>query len=404
MLEKRNFAWPVTTFPKYDYDMVQDWVKQYEELIQKKQIVIFGAGIRGTLFLKFLNELGYNNIIFVDNNPLKVGSTINGCPIVSFEEVRMYKSKIIVLISIENAAAVHLQLEQAGFVLGENFFYLESKLYENFANEFIDKRPISNLVFGDCGLTDVAKQDEDYRSLADLICSQLGADRTKALAVHAMGLRGFYHILHAHIYHVSRPNHVVMMANFDALTGQQHLLPRSQNAPLIRWISDLLQKQDSELEEYAEICKERFEKYTFDCFTSFKKNMDHISQDKNDRLVFRISYMYQLNYDIEPMLYLRKIIQLCKTNNIALLFFIPPVNSEYAEQLWGDEFKKRYSANVASLCQFIGKDAGILDFSDLAHREDFAQKNTVDEIVRFNIRYKIAQKIAQAVELGIDYD
>lgn len=107
--------------------------------------------------------------------------------------------------------------------------------------------------------------------------------------------------------------------------------------------------------------------------------------------------MYQLNWEIEPMVYMKKIIRLCKENKINLLFFIPPVNSEYAQELLGSAFREKYDANVVSLREFIGSEVPVLDFSDIASREEFAQRNTVDEIVKFDARKRIAERLAQAV-------
>lgn len=397
MNEKQNFAWPVTTFAKYDYDVVKKWVEEYGSLLEEKQIVIFGAGIRGTLFLNFLQDFGYNDILFTDNNPVKVGGTVYKCPIVSYEEVVQKKEEVVVVVSIENATTVKEQLVKSGFVENQNFFYLESNLYKNFIDGFLEKKETKNLAMGCCAFTDIAKTDVDQRSLAELIRAEMGESCTKALAVHAMGMRGYYHILHAYMNFMQKPENVVIMIHFDALTGKQHMLPRSQNAPLIRELCGVVNHQDAELEEYAEVTQARFDNFTMDCFTSSKENMSRISQEKNDRLVFRINYMYQLNWEIEPMVYMKKIIRLCKENKINLLFFIPPVNSEYAQELLGSAFREKYDANVASLREFIGSEVPVLDFSDIASREEFAQRNTVDEIVKFDARKRIAERLAQAV-------
>ena len=397
MSEQKNFSWPVTAFPKYDYDEVYKWNQQYGETAKNKQIVIFGAGIRGSFFLDFLQEFGFKNICFTDNNPAKVGGMVNGCPILPYEEVVRMQDNIIVIVSVENALSIKEQLRHSGFVENKNFFYLESNLYQNFITNFLEQKDTKTIVMGDCGLTDIARADIDYRSLSDLIYTYLGKDYTKVLAVHAMGMRAFYHILHAYSNLIQKPKTVVVMVNFDALTGKQHLLPRSQNTPLIQKLTALLNHKDYALEEYAYITQERFERFTTDCFTSSQENIQELSKDKNDRLVFRISYMYKLSTGIEPMIYMKKIIDLCKDNKINLFFFIPPINSEYGTELWGKRFREKYDENVAVLKAFIGDEIPVLDFSDIATRDEFAQRNTVDEIVRFEARQRIAFEIAKAV-------
>ena len=68
-MEPKNYAWPVTVAGRYDYDALEKCVNQYKDILDKKQLVIFGAGIRGTVFSIWLKKKGYTQIIFTDNNP-----------------------------------------------------------------------------------------------------------------------------------------------------------------------------------------------------------------------------------------------------------------------------------------------------------------------------------------------
>ena len=65
MVEAKNFAWPVTSVNREDYDALMECMIRNEGTWEK--IVIFGAGIRGTEFSVVLKEKGYKNIFFVDN-------------------------------------------------------------------------------------------------------------------------------------------------------------------------------------------------------------------------------------------------------------------------------------------------------------------------------------------------
>lgn len=70
---KLNYAWPVTTMAKYDYDALKMCVGGNEKIFREKPIAIFGAGIRGTMFSKILEMWGYTDMVFCDNNEDKLG-------------------------------------------------------------------------------------------------------------------------------------------------------------------------------------------------------------------------------------------------------------------------------------------------------------------------------------------
>ena len=396
MEEVVNFAWPVTTLCKYDYKALKECVEENSVIFEQKQIVIFGAGIRGTSFSILLQKLGYNNIIFTDNNPKKIGGFINQFPILGYDEIKNRKD-IIVVNSVENGFSINDQLRSDGFVENNDYFYIENHLYELYLQEFKKVINTDTIVMGDCGITDISKEDSDYTNLGELLKIQLG-DETKILAVHAMGMRAFYHILKAHIENIEVPRKVVIMANFETFTGKQHLLPRSQHARLIEMISNSINNQDTELYEYVRITKERFENFKVDYFASSKSALNQMSREKNDRIVIRMNYMYELHEDNECIIYMKKIVDACKKNNIKILFFIPPVNYMYAEELYGGKFTDKYESNVDKLKELINSyGAEVLDLSYLLDQDKFADIHTIDETTNYEGRKAVANEIVKRV-------
>ena len=399
MNEAKNFAWPVTTLCKYDYKALKEFVKENEPLFKSKQIVIFGAGIRGTSFSIFLQKIGYHNIVFTDNNEQKIGGYINEFPIISYEEMVKRKEEIVIIISVENGFSIMKQLEKDNFQEGVDFFYIENHLYDLYLKEFLEQKKTETLIMGDCGITDISRTDSDYTNLGEILKEKLGSNKTKVLAVHAMGMRAFYHILKAHIENIEIPRRAIVMTNFETFTGKQHLLPRSQHARLIDMISKSISDSDEELREYVEVTKERFDNFKVDYFASSKNTLNKMSKDKNDRIVIRMNYMYELKEDNECIVYMKKIISLCNHNNIKLLFFIPPANYMYAEELYGDKFKERYSANVKKLKDIINSNgAEILDLSYLLESDKFADVHTIDETTNYEGRKIVAGKIVGKIE------
>lgn len=393
-----NFAWPVTTLCKYDYKALKECVEENSTILRQTQIVIFGAGIRGTSFSILLQKFGYRNIIFTDNNSNKIGGFINEFPIVSYDEIKNRKD-IIVINSVENGFSINNQLKNDGFVENVNFFYIENHLYELYLQEFKKVINTDTIVMGDCGITDISKEDSDYTNLGELLKNQLG-NETKILAVHAMGMRAFYHILKAHIENIEVPRKVVIMANFETFTGKQHLLPRSQHARLIEMVSNCVNNQDAELYEYVRIAKERFENFKVDYFGSSQSALNQMSRERNDRIVIRMNYMYELKEDNECIVYMKKVVGLCKKNNIKILFFIPPVNYMYAEELYGSKFTEKYESNVDKMKEIVAKyDADLLDLSYLLGQDKFADIHTIDETTNYEGRKAVADEIVKRVNV-----
>lgn len=398
MNNELNFAWPVTTLCKYDYRALKECVEEHSKMFGQKQIVIFGAGIRGTAFSILLQKFGYDNIVFTDNNSDKIGGFINQFPIIRYEEVKNRKD-IVIINSVENGFSINEQLKNDGFVENIDYFYIENHLYELYLQEFQKTINTDIIVMGDCGITDISKDDKDYTNLGELLKNQLG-DKTKVLAVHAMGMRAFYHILKAHIGYVEVPQKVVVMANFETFTGKQHLLPRSQHARLIEMVSNAVNHQDTELSEYVKVTKERFENFKVDYFVSSKNALNQMSRERNDRIVVRMNYMYELQEDNECIIYMKKLVDLCKKNNIKVLFFIPPVNYMYTEELYGSKFTEKYQSNVDKLKEIVSKyGADLLDLSYLLGQDKFADIHTIDETTNYEGRKAVASEIVKRVNV-----
>ena len=99
---------------------------------------------------------------------------------------------------------------------------------------------------------------------------KLGYENVKLLTMHGMGLPSFYHVLKAQINCGMQPGIVVVMLNFETLTGKQHLLPRSQHTKLIREICKVSPDPDGQLAAYARLTEERVKNIQAEFFTTNK--------------------------------------------------------------------------------------------------------------------------------------
>lgn len=396
-MKQINWAWPVTTLAKYDLDALRECVEQHREAFCSHQIIIMGAGIRGTSFSILLGKMGFKDLVFTDNNEEKIGGWINEYPIIPYSEAEKKRGKAVVLVSVENGYSLIRQLEDSGYVYNKDCFFVDSHIYDEYLNKLKDNRPLKTLILGDCGLTDISYEDQNQDALGKMLEDELGAEETKTLAIHAMNMGLFYHVIKTHVIYVSVPEQLVVMTNFETFTGKQHLLPRSQHADLVERLSSEY-PQDMELKEYSKTVRNRFENFKLDYFASSQTAMSHMKKEKNDRLVFMMNYMYDLDETIEPIIYLNKIMELGKERNIRIKCFIPPVNYEYAQKLLGERFMSKYSENVSKL-EWIIKQGGaeLLDLSFVLPSVEFASATTIDETVNYAGRKKILEKLAHYI-------
>ena len=389
-MEKKNFAWPVTVVGDYDNRAMKSFMKEYETVLKKKKIVIFGAGIRGTIFSILLAGEGYTDLRFTDNNEKKIGHYVNEFPIIALDEVQKEKDNFFIIISVENGQAIKEQLETLVFCEGIHYAAVENYVYANYIEKFFKEGEWETLIFGDCGLSDIGIKENNTQTLGMLLEEKNDVNKTKVLALHGMGMRAYYEIFKAHCKYVKQPKKLMVMANFETFTGKQHLLPRSQHVPVFEMLYSRL--KDADIYEYMCLAQKRFSDITMDYFLSSKEHAGN--SQNNDRLVIKMNYMYHLSLQNECVQYMFLLSEFCNENNIELAFFIPPVNYQYAEMLWGDRFSERYNDNCRTLIkEWDERGIKYLDLSYLLTSDCFADIKTIDECANYRGRTRQADEI-----------
>lgn len=401
----KNYAWPITAISKENYQAVVDCLLS-NSVFREKKILVFGAGIRGAELAVIMKKLGFTNIIFTDNNSEKWGGVIDSYPIISVRDALNLREQVVSIISTEEGESICDQLEKAGFVRNKTYFYPLPNLYDRFISEFKRQQREKILVMGDCMFEVVSFDDANKDSLTEMLYQRLGYDNVKLLTMHGMGLPAFYHVLKAQINMGYKPNVFVVMLNFETLTGKQHLLPRSQHTKLMKAVSEIAPDKDGELRKYYQLTMERVNNVKSEFFTTEKFATGHndagLISDGASRLFFKLHYMYDLDTNIESLMYLRKIMMLGIDNGIKIVPFVPPVNYERGYELFGTDFESAYSHNLKLLSDLVVKGGfKLLDLSHICTKEEFAHVTTPDETTNYIGRCKITDAICSEIKRSI---
>lgn len=398
MNEKINFAWPVTSENAIVYQHFQTEIKKLKDKLAMKRIVIFGAGIRGCCLLHVLEQHGFQNIVFCDNNPEKQGNLINNYNILSLDQALCYKEGQIFLISPENSGAMNRQLAEAGLKEGEDWFSFDISVYDAYVAEY--RRPIANhlLVMGDCAFSHIALTDEVTDSLGDMLKVRLGKERCKVLAMHGLGQQAYYHIIQSLLTKGERPSLLLLLLVLEVLTPKAHLMPRTQHPVLIHKLVETTPNPRVEFTQYAKLAEERFNRFQVESFASFKKTED----DTSEKLYMKMNYLFKIKEETEGVVYLKKTIRLLNDEGIPIVLYVPPVNYMQGERLFGSDFKTRYTENFTKLYSFLDGEHlaySVIDASFLLTKDEFAAENTIDETANYAGRSKLLNFFNESEEL-----
>lgn len=394
----KNYAWLVTAYDKRVYESVRKCIDENEERFLNKQIIIFGAGARGSEISVILEELNPCPLIFADNNSQKWGGMIDKYPIISPNDAFDMKDKAIFLISTEESAEIEEQFADNGLVENHDFFVIRTSAYKEFVQEFDRVVKEEVLFFADCMFAVISFRDKIKLSLTEMIEKDLGKNQVKLLTMHGMNIRSYYHILKAQVRKAMKPKTVLLMVNFETLTGKQHLLPRSQHTELIEKIAQRV-PDDHEMQEYLSIVKDRFQNVQAEFFVGEETNKAGVIGNSAARIFFKLHYLYKLDKNIEPIQYLIKAIRYCKNNEIEIIPFVPPVNYEYGIELFGEEFENLYQRNLLIIKQICEEESCLfLDLSHCCCKEQFADVTTPDETTNYYGRKIVVNKIRDILE------
>lgn len=386
----KDFSWPVSAFNEKEFRKFSLDIDANYEKMYGREVYIFGAGIRGCIFLKFCEMKNIKVTGFIDNDPNKADGCIGDYRIQKFEEVHEQKIPYYVIVSTENSQGIIQQLTKEGLEQGEDFLSVKTDLYDNFADNFFRKDDYPYLFLGDCIFSQVAVGDSSYDSLEDMVYHEFGKERCNILGMHGMPIRTFYHLVRLLLKSGRIPQKVVLVVNTVMFAGKKNQLPRAQHTPLLRKIQEKLDFDDKEFWDYVKITEERMERFQTDAFVSTSSNIKNRNSRRIEDLRMKINYMYSLDENEEGVVYLRKLAELCREYKVEFVPFLPPINYEYGGNVFGEEFHSFCRANAQRLKDMLGKGYGVTlwDAGYLLSQDYFAASDTINEITNYAGRQK----------------
>lgn len=396
----KNFTWPVSAYLYDDYVKLKECLELNKKKLENKQLIIFGAGIRGCVFGKLLSSFGYSSFIYVDNNKDKWDGYIfdENHPIKSSDYLLEDNKDKVILVSIESIELVEEQLKSLGYKENENLFYVVTDVYGDFVKEFSRTYTNNTLVIGDCGLSQISIQDTQHKCLGNMLQDKLGYNKCKVLSVHGMGMRSFYNLFKLQVINNHKPKKLVLMTNFEIFTKIHHILPRTQHAKLFEKLSnDIDLTFSAEWEEYCELVNQRSSTIQIE---TMEYKVDETT-NHNEKMVFKMNYMYRLSEKVEDSIYLSKLLEYAKEQNVEVLCFIPPANYQFAEQCH-ENFKEKYDKNRKILTKWVN-DLGVpmLDLSYVVESDGFADVRTIDETCNQKGREIVLDLLVDAIMNGV---
>lgn len=395
---KTDFEYPEYMYDRQDYILFQQFLSDNADILNNHKLVIFGAGIRGSIFGVFLTKFGFTNYEFSDNNQQKWGGLLGGHLIMSPAELAAQKSECVVLVSLESKELVQdieIQLEGMGFTRKKDLFSLPSDIYDLYLDEFF--KPIINhvLVLGDCRFTFVSVNDDNTKTLNDMIKDELiGASiNSKVLSMHALCMRAQYYVIKSQFEMGNIPELIVLPVNYETYNGTTHLLSSSQHHELMHRIYEAMPNKDSEFSDYVALTKERTLNPPFIFSMDESQGLETVS-DKKLRLFLKMSYMYKPDLESEGIVYLIKAMELARQYNVKMLTFVPPLNYMSGKEYWGERFISDYNNGIAVFKEIIEQNGGqFLDQSYLLTEKDFYSKYDKNEIANYEGRNQMSKSL-----------
>lgn len=395
-MDKKDFSWAVVGISCDDYIAFSSWITNHHDLLEHKKLIIWGAGSRGSIFAWVLEKYGIDDFIFADSNPSLWGGKVNGADIISPSNLSFYKDRLI-LVSPENSGEIEEFLNEHGYLGDHDYFIIETKTYDKFMKEFLRDYRRNYLVLGSCEFDMISIFDSEYNSVKDMLFDCLGADSTKILSVHGLGMRAHYNLFQLQLARGMRPQNLILQINVDTLVAKDHLRPHTQHVELFKRLMDLQENPSEEFLQYFEAASARSKNPLMKPFESLESK-ERFPKVKI-RNFLRYYFMSELDCDAEGLVYLGKILDLAAKENVKVLPFIWPVNYQLGREVFQEEFDIKYQNNIRKIEKIVQKrNISILDLSYSLDSKLFAWPEAPNASLGIQGRQMIAGMLAQAIK------
>lgn len=375
--------WHLKSAEKELINAFTSFLSEKQHLFNQKQLYVWGASVRGTLLGIMLEDSGWNNFSYLDNDDRKWGEQIHGHSILSPDQLKEHTG-IYVIVPIEYGESLREQLVNMGLQEHHSFSILQSGINETFVEEFYRAYDNKYLILGETFLNEVVISDNNPRSMKELLWQTFGKAHTKILSMNCMGMESFYHLLKLQKELFGTPKEVWLFLNYETLTAYHHLLSRAQHADVWKLIQQQKQIISNEFTRYIRKTETRAENYQIESAYSPKR----VSVDSEDARIssqkeyLRQNMMYELDLSCEESRYLKKILEFSRENKISVMGISVPVNISLAERYWGNRFSEIYTENNDKLRGlFLNQNANFIDFGNFLSEQYFCAEVTVNDAI-----------------------
>ncbi len=371
MEEKQNFEFPILSISKSEYDAIEKWIVDYKSNTSKKDLYLYGAGIRGNMVLKLLEEAMIEVKGFVDTSIEKQGGYVKGYKIFAPADICGAPENNYILISPENFNQIEDYLIGRGYAVGKSYSVIKSNVYPSYKKEFFRKENIEYMLFGDCYFTDLDIDDLYGKTMGELAKERLGKENTKVLSIHGMCITGFYYLMKLQLEMGIVPKSVAFIVNVPFCNGIQTKLPQSQHAGLLKLIQESVEIEDEEFDNYVKLAESRSNNISAGSFST-KSGRRSRDDEHVEKLLTKSRYMYEFKSDNENVIYLKKMIELLQKNHIKPVPFIPALNHQVGVDYYGEDFLNKYR-RICDGIQKCAEEYGIeiLDMSFMLDKTDY---------------------------------
>lgn len=394
-----NYFTPVTNTSQIVYDAMRSFIDRYQDVLQSRPIVIYGAGTRGSLLSLLLEQHGIREFFFTDQNSNLYGHAVNTHVILNIEEIYRRSENWFIIVTPENSEEIIHRLETSGFQKHTDFINLGGLVTGWLVGEYQKKQEKEVILLGDCGFLYCSLQDTVKKDLGCILSEEIEKEgrHTKRLTMNAITVRGLYTLLAAQLELGRRPSCVLASLDVSNFNGKQQFLPNMQHV-------DLFQKLYDEtpldcLKEYLTTARERYRRFSKNAFVPKKSSTTQDPQELANKSYVRTNYMYRFNNknnENEEIQYLLKIAGLMKKNNIPILFFFLPINYQKCQAYWGETFHQRFAENKTAITEILRRqEIPVYDYSFLLDETYFKDSGTFDEAASYEGRKQVGKRMME---------
>lgn len=393
--------WALNTIEKSTYLSFVGQLKIALDKANNRKIAIWGASVRGIIAGMILEDLGEKEFVYIDNDKTKQGRSLSGHAIMSFEQIDLELTYIV--ISMEYQDEVRKLLLDLKLKDKEDFFSLVSSDYDDLMKELKQKYNSEVLITGASILHTLPIDERNSEDLSEMVKRKYKGT-IKILGMTCLGMRNMYYLIRTEMYQNPNLKDLIIVVSWETLTSFHHILPRTQKPELVKKLKEYVVElgdiqTEKELCVGYDIAQKRAEDYNLENKYSPARLDSGLEHNEILKSYLDISIAEKLDKNCEEIQYLNKIMELAEGKYIKMSLVIEPMNMVLAREVYGKEFEQIYAEKCDALKKLSAKyHVSFWDASNLLSKEEFSAVNIVNEAVYTTGRFKFADYMIEKME------